>query len=194
MIYLFALLLIIISACSPKYRVEKIYHPPQDKICVQKCQAEYTVCQDKCEDNYLRCLRDSIDRSQKIYSALQKEYSSRLKNYYREYNLYIREMEEINARLKRLNEELKLFSKICSKYRDKDACKKKDSLNKQIRRLKANQPSPPPKPAIVELDEILKKERAMCSCDCGCKEIYDSCYQSCGGRVEIKRICVENCD
>jgi len=184
----------VLLACSPKYRVEKVYHPPENKACIEKCQRDFKECQNNCQHRYKECLKESIQRAEMIYSNLQKDYSARLKRYYREYELYLKKKELINSEIKRLSKELEFLTRICSKYRDKEACERKKELSRKIRKLKSRRLTLPSKPSEVSLERILEKEREICSCDCGCKEIYDACYQSCGGRVEIKKICVENCD
>lgn len=190
----FLFLSIFVFACSPKYKVEKIYHPPKDKACLDKCQQDFIKCENICTTNYKKCLKESIDRANKIYSKLRKEYEENLKNYYEAYRNYQKQFEIYQNLISSKQEQLKFYEKICSKYKDKDACYRRDMLRREIENLKRKKPIMPKKPIEVSYEDILKKERNICTCDCGCKELYDACYQSCGGYVEIKKICVENCD
>ncbi|WP_457625948.1 hypothetical protein [Persephonella sp.] len=189
-----AVILLFILSCSPKYRIEKIYHPPTDRECVNKCQKEFEQCGNTCQKNYNDCLKESINKAKKIYSLIEKDYNLKLNKYYREYELYQKRLNDYKKEIQQLKDDYRFYEKICAKYKDKEACYKKEKIKKQIKYYQSNKPSPPVKPPEVSFENILKKEREICSCDCGCKEIYDACYQSCGGRVEIQRICVENCD
>jgi len=192
-IFLLFVLTIFIS-CSPKYKLEKIYHPPADRICLEKCHTDYQKCQNTCQKNYTDCLEKSIKRAKTIYSQLQKEYEIKITKYYKDYDLYLQKSEDYTNQLKSLKESYRFYERLCAQYKDKESCQKKDKVKKYIKQLEINRPSPPKKPAEVEFNSILEIERKACSCDCGCKEIFDACYQSCGGKVEIKKICVEHCD
>ncbi|WP_457638655.1 hypothetical protein [Persephonella sp.] len=187
-------LLVFLASCSPKYKIEKVYYPPEDRVCVEKCDKDYTECTAKCLEKHKECLKDSADRAEKIYRKLRDEYERLLSRYYRNYDLYTREMEIYEKNLSSLRKELKFYSRLCSQYKDKEACSRREKTRKKLKHLEANRPQPPEKPRQVNFEEILEKERKACSCDCGCRDIYDACYQSCGGKVEIKKVCVENCD
>ena len=193
-ILLFLFSLIIFTSCSPKYKIEKIYHPPTDKICLEKCSTDYHRCQNICQKNYSDCLKKSIERAKAVYSQLQKEYRIRMEEYYKNYDLYIKKSEDYRRQLKTLKDNYKFYERLCSQYKDKESCQKKEKVKKYLKQLEVNRPAPPEKPVEIGFNSILDKERKACSCDCGCKEIYDACYQSCGGKVEIKKICVEHCD
>lgn len=191
---LWAVFVILVFSCSPKYKVEKIYHPSQDKNCLKRCDDEYIKCQSDCKKNYSVCIENSLSRAQKIYSQIAKEYEKRFNEYSKSYEIYLKQLENHKKMLTSLKGDYKFFSRMCSQYKDKEACRKKDQLKKKIKYLENNQPNAPVKPSEPSFEKILKKERQVCSCDCGCKELYDACYQSCGGSIEIKKICVENCD
>ncbi len=193
-ILLFLFSLIIFTSCSPKYKIEKIYHPPTDKICLEKCSTDYQRCQNICQKNYSDCLEKSIERAERIYSQLKREYKIKMEEYYKNYDLYLQKSENYRKQLKALKDDYKFYERLCSQYKDKESCQKKDKVKKYIKQLEVNRPVPPEKPPEVGFSSVLESERKACSCDCGCKEIYDACYQSCGGKVEIKKICVEHCD
>ena len=183
------------SGCSsPKYKIEKIYYPPTDKACVDRCQKEFQKCQDTCQRNYNECLLKAPERAQKIYDQLEREYTQKLQEYYKQYRIYQNQLREREKIIERLKRDLKFYERLCAQYKDKEACYRKKNIKKALERLKYNTPVAPQKPEEISFKEILDKERALCRCDCGCKEIFDACYQACGGKVEIKRICVEDCD
>ena len=190
---LFFILIVLIS-CSPKYKIEKIYHPPTDKTCLEKCQTDYQRCQNICQKNYTNCLEKSIERAKTVHSQLQKEYQIRLVEYYKNYDLYIQKSEDYRKQLITLKDNYKFYERLCIQYKDKESCQKRDKVKNYIKQLEINRPVPPEKPARVKFNSVLERERKACSCDCGCKEIFDACYQSCGGKVEIKKICIEHCD
>ncbi|NPA57940.1 MAG: hypothetical protein GXN94_01470 [Aquificae bacterium] len=191
---LFLLTVFLISACSPKYRTEKVYYPPPDKSCVERCIKDRLKCQSDCQDRYNRCLKQSVLRAERIYRQVEDQYEKELKRYYREYDLYLKKKGYAESQLKRLRQELDFYRRICSRYKDREACDRKKQLEKRLRYIKNKKLKPPAKPRKVSFDEILKQERKACTCDCGCKEIYDACYQSCGGKVEVRKVCIENCD
>ena len=186
--------IIFITACSPKYKIEKIYHPPSDKNCLRECDREFNTCQENCQKNYQQCLKDSISRAKSIYDRLEREYQTKLDRYYRNYDRYLKELDAYNKQLSTYRKDYQFYAKICSQYKDREACQRKDYLKKKIKSIEYQKPNPPQKPSKIDFETVLKKERQACSCDCGCRELYDACYQGCGGRVEIRKICIEHCD
>ncbi|MDQ7055666.1 MAG: hypothetical protein Q9M89_03935 [Persephonella sp.] len=150
--------IIFIVACSPKYRVEKIYHPPSDKNCLRECDREFTQCQDSCQKNYHKCLQESIDRAKKIYIQLEDEYQINLNRYYRKYDGYLKELEAYNKQLSTYRKDYQFYSKICSQYKDKEACQRRDYLKKKIKSIESQKPVPPQKPSKVDFETVLKRK------------------------------------
>jgi hypothetical protein len=50
---------------------------------------------------------------------------------------------------------------------------------------------PPPVPAYEEVATAYRQ--AQCGADCGCQTADDACFRGCGGRIETRSRCVENC-
>ncbi len=57
-----------------------------------------------------------------------------------------------------------------------------------------SKPHEPYRPIKPTLDAEIKEFQKNCSRECGCTKSYDSCFVSCGGKLNYEKICVENCD
>ena len=192
--FLILLVAFFISSCGPKYKVVKSYIPPKDEACVEKCKLRLAECKNRCFENYRKCLKESTERAKKIYEALYEDYQRSLQDYHFQYREYLFTLERFKRIERSLKEDYEFYNRICTKYKDREACRRRNYLKRFLRNLSYEKPLKPLKPVKPKYQRILSKERKTCSCDCGCMQDYDVCFQSCGGRIETKRICVEDCD
>jgi len=191
---LFPLIFFFILSCSPKYKIVKEYIPSNEHYCIDSCKEKLLSCKKECFKNYNRCLEQSLHRAKKLHDKLSDEYRTLLAEYEKRYRQYLDELKLYNLKLQSKKEDLKFYEKICKQYKDKEACFKTRQLKKEIKKYVYRKPTPPRKPVYISFKELLKEERKQCSCDCGCEKLYDTCFESCGGRILIKKICIENCD
>ncbi len=194
MLLLILSIVLILVSCGSKYSVVKNYIPSGNKECVEQCKIRLAGCKTKCLEDYRTCLKESVDRAKKIYEVLYEDYRNKLEDYHLQYREYLFTLEKFRVIESSLREDYEFFSRICKKYKDKEACKRRNYLKKHLRKIHFDRPLKPLKPVKPDYRQILVKERKACVCDCGCMQEYDVCFQSCGGRIETKRICVENCD
>ncbi len=181
-------------SCGPKYKIVKTYIPPKDEACLKGCKRRLAECKNKCFENYRKCLKESADRAKKIYEVLYEDYKRSLEDYYFQYREYLFALERFRSIEYSLREDYKFYSRICSKYKDREACRRRDYLKRFLRNLPYERPVKPVRPVKPDYRRILAKESKACNCDCRCTQEYNVCFQSCGGRIETKKICVENCD
>ncbi|AAC06867.1 hypothetical protein [Aquifex aeolicus] len=191
---LIVLLALLLLSCSPKYKIVKEYVLPQNTLCVQDCKEKFLECKKACFESYNACLKESVERARKVYLSLLKDYERKSREYEKAYENYLKELRTYRETLYRIKEDLKFYERICSAYKDKEACDKKEWLKKRIRFYERRKPLPPQKPTMPSYEILLKREREACSCECGCEKLYDACFESCRGKVRIKKVCVENCD
>ncbi len=179
LLLLFALLFL--SACTPKYRTVYNYVTPQDtqaQACVKTCKEKLATCKALCKSNFDICAK----RAEKIAKA---RYEKRLQNYYKALEEYTRQMEMYN-----LERELFWYDDFYY-YRHGFGFYSPFGARLMIG------PSPVytvPKPVKPNLQqEIIQTQLKECRIDCRCLEAYDDCFQSCGGKITKKKICIKNC-
>ncbi|WP_457642467.1 hypothetical protein [Persephonella sp.] len=186
--------ILLLVSCSPKYRVIKEYSPLPNTECLDKCVKNFNKCQYTCNDKYIHCLNNAISKAEKIYQKLSAEYEKRYEKYLREYRFYEKRLKNYRENINKYVEMLKIYEKFCLKYKDPEACSMKKILKKEIKKLSTKKPEKPEKPIKITLEKVIEDQQSYCNKNCGCHEIFDACYQACGGNIEIKKICVENCD
>ena len=180
-------------ACSPRYKIEKIYIPPKNNLkCVEKCKQEKYKCEKECESKKKSCLDKAIIRSKRIYTQQEKIYQKRLEVYFKQYDRYLSEYNQWRDKFLRLNEDYQYYSRKCSI--DKSWCDERDYYKKILDNWIKLKPKKPIKPKEPSFNKILKEQQSLCLRDCCCNTNFDICFQSCGGKVLLKKICVENCD
>ena len=77
----------------------------------------------------------------------------------------------------------KLNPQTCSEYKKN---------KKKIKKL--HHPQRPIKPYKPRLQDEIAHAQKLCSLDCKCKDRYNLCYVSCGGTIDTRKICIENCN
>ncbi len=183
--------MLLFTACSPKYKVVKEYHPPkitnssESAICIGVCESVRTACLTKCESAFSSCKVKAHRIAKERYQAKMQKYTLALESYVNAVNDYQFERGFIN------------FSYVGYGYPYYYHPRYHGYANS----LFWYDPVPlystaylPPKPKKPSLEqENLKAEAEFCDLDCGCTKAFDSCYIGCGGSVVNKKICIENC-
>ncbi len=192
----FILLSFLLSfACSPVYKIKTIYIPPVSEEgikCAEKCEEDLHRCNEKCHKEYERCLDEATQRAEKIYKKLKQSYKERYRNYIREMNIYVFELKVWQDKYIKLKEDFEYYSKKCSL--DKSWCDERDYYKRLLDDWIRRKPEKPEKPQEPSLKKLIEQQQSLCSKECGCKQMYDICFQNCGGKIIIRRICVENCE
>jgi len=188
-IVMFSMLLM--TACSPKYKIVKEYHPPkianssESAICLGVCESAKKACLSQCEASFSSCKVKAHRIAKQRYAAKMQKYTQALENYVNTIHDYRFERGFIN------------FSYAGYGYPYYYNPRYYGYANS----LFWYDPMPfyvdsylPPKPKKPSLErEKLKAEAEFCDLDCGCAQKFDSCYIGCGGEVVHKKVCIENC-
>jgi len=178
----FLIFLAFLQGCSPVYKVVYDYIPPNNKYAQQKlmkCYSDKKVCLLKCNKNYESCKEKSRILAQNEYKQKLKEYNERLNSY----NQKLRQKEE-------LEERVNFYKDVCKAKHDKYACFKENSFRSKLSELRyLYRPIRPNESRIFE--NIV---RDSCQKNCGCDELFRSCYVSAGGIVNSHKVCIKNCD
>ncbi len=185
------------SACGgPKYVVKNRYIPPivvKDNSCLHICEEKFESCQKACENQYQSCMADVRLKAINIYEKDIAKYEKQLAVYQEEMRFFRQKITEYQENFKKLNDDFRFFKRICQEKQDRYACLRQKELKKEIYHFKQNKPFRPIRPKKPNLEIIIKKLMITCHRDCGCQEIYDRCFLSCGGTIIPEKICVENC-
>lgn len=177
------------TACSPKYKVVKEYHPPkivnssEASICIGLCESQRTACQQKCERAFSSCQVKAHRIAKQRYAAKMQKYTSQLEN-------YVNEMQINNFDMRFYHFDYYGYPYYNPRYGR--------GYGGYGSSLFWYDPMPyhsygpkPQKPSLEQ--ENLKAEAEVCDLDCGCTQSFDNCYTGCGGQVVSKKLCIENC-
>ncbi len=189
-----ALFPLLISCGGPEFSVGYRYVPPKgDKECLKSCQEKFTKCQEKCLENREKCLKDVRIRAEAIYQKELDVYQKELSAYNRAYENYQRNLLDWNNNYRKLYRDYLYFKKACKKTKDYYACDRRDQLEEALDTLNNTKPTPPTQPKKPDLQEIVSQLSSACYTDCSCKETYNTCFTSCGGKIIPYKFCVKNC-
>ncbi|HHS92300.1 MAG TPA: hypothetical protein ENK82_03065, partial [Campylobacterales bacterium] len=133
------LLLLLFTACSPKYVVKTHYTLPTDahgKACVQTCSNEQKLCQADCNQKQDNCLLTAKQSTTNAFPALMDEYESILSAYYLEmdrYDLVIRSWER---EVQNLDRDYRHYQSACQgKPKKAYECKRAYELDRDLHSL-----------------------------------------------------------
>ena len=186
-----------ISGCAPQYAVKNIYIPPvgqKAKQCINECTNIRNKCQSRCNIQYNQCLNDAYERAKDIKAIMDKRYK-------RKYNKYLKRLSDYNLKIFDWQNEYdknykdwNYFRKQCKISQDRYACDRENDLRYIIKRMLINKPKEPRPPVQKSFNEIVSNEQSHCKNECGCKEDFDICFLNCGGEIQMRKICVKNCE
>jgi len=188
--------LLLVAGCGgPEFSVSYRFVPPPDgRECLKKCDEKLTRCRAECRREREECLERVRKEARDIYAKELETYNRALEAYQRAYTAYQRELLEWNRNYRELYADYLYFKKKCKKTKDYFVCRRADDLEEALETLSETKPQPPEKPAKPDLSDIVRELSLSCPTDCGCKEEYDACFTSCGGKIIPERICVKNCN
>ncbi len=179
--YLFLILSIVIfGGCSPKYKVIYNYTQPGDqsgKECVKTCKEKLATCKAICKSNFDICKVKAHKIAKKIYEEKLQDYSNALERYANEVEMY--NLEQNLYYFNNYNDRPFFYWRPAGPYWIWGPTGGIYSLQKPV------------KPSLAA--EIQEAEMRYCPIDCKCQDSYNECFSECGGKVEVKRICIENC-
>ena len=181
--------LLMMSACSPKYKTIKEYHAPRSNdsatstACLQTCQSARQACNTTCETTFKTC-------KIKANQVAQERYEAKIQHYTQQLERYVNEMQLNNFNAYFYDFDYHGYPYYRSRYGL--------GYGGFHHSLIWYDPMPfynyAPKPRKPSLKvEQLKAQEEFCDADCGCTQTYDNCYIGCGGEILNKKICIENC-
>jgi len=136
-------------------------------------------------------LKNAIENSKQIYKELEKSYEKEYQQYLKRYAFYLKELEMWQNRYMRIKQDYEYYYRKC--FIDKSWCDERDYYKKLLEDWGRKKPYKPYEPKKPDFEHVLNKQQNLCDKDCNCQNQYEICFQECGGKLEIKRICVENC-
>ncbi len=193
--YLLPVFLLFLISCStsPEYRIEKLYIDGKTD-CVKKCYIEKQNCEEKCEIQYQTCQKNAYKRAKDIYLVLEEKYYEKLKIYERLYREYLTKYDSWFSRYSMVFDTYQYYRNRCQKdSKDRYSCDIYRQINSELDHLRFLKPTPPEKPIPPDFKKILKQEKSICTKDCKCDQKFDICFSTCGGKIDIKKICIKNC-
>jgi len=188
---------LLLTACaSPVYKVVYDYIPPPSSngaACAMDCQAAQQSCQRPCDEGYNDCMARSHEEARRTHQDDKERYTRDLERYNDDLERYYSDLSGFQEHERDLQDDQDRYDRKChSEPKDKHACKRLDDVTDELRRMR--EPTKPTKPQEPNYSETLKEQQGVCSRECGCEVQYNGCYTACGGRVQSRKVCVENCD
>jgi len=197
--YLFLSLsfILFITGCAPEYMVKNIYIPPigkKAKVCIDKCEQKRDICQSRCNTQYNECLNRAFNRAKDIKAILDRHYQVRYNKYLEKLNNYNLKMFDWQNEYDQNYKDWQYFRDKCKTTRDSYACSREYDLRYIIRRYLKTKPKEPKAPHKKSFEQILSNEQKLCINNCSCQKDFDICFLNCGGEIQMKKICIRNCD
>ena len=186
------------TACSPKYEIKTLYTQPttnQGQVCVQECNVKRTTCQIHCNQKRDTCLEQAKERATRSFPSLLNEYDHIMQQYEAEMNRYDGEIHSWDRKHLRLEQQFQTYRGLCDNKKDRNSyeCRRTKEVKNELKAMDNIEPTPPPRPNKPLLSEEIKRTQKSCSNKCGCQKEYDNCFVSCGGTLDYKKFCIENC-
>lgn len=191
------LLLLVVTSCSPVYKVAHDYKPPSTKrglICLQGCQSQLKQCSQRCSVKYNNCSIKATSQAKKRLPKLLQAYPQKLEQWLNAKAQYQSELDwyEFRLDMARLRRDQHITHCV-NEGKKKSKCTR--TYGYYLTDFPYSRPSfsvPRPKKPTLE-GEASKIRQLNCSTDCGCQSSYRLCYTSCGGVVNSKKVCIKNC-
>ncbi len=190
----FGIFLLFLFSCSPKYSIQTVYIPPSSekgKSCVKECEEKFDRCKKDCLKFYQVCIKEAFQLAEKTYTRALKDFEKLHKLYLEKYRLYLKEKSMWEERYLKIKSDYQYYRQKCSL--DKNWCDEMEFYKNLLKDIEAQMPEKPLKPKEPSFKDILKTQQDMCKKSCNCREAYNICFQNCGGRIKIKKVCIENC-
>jgi hypothetical protein len=196
-VYILASAILLICSCAPKYKIVHDYTPPTSTYglsCLNKqCHKQNLYCQNLCLEQYTHCQQlqeqNAIDDFNQIlgeYYAKLELHQSKLDLYFQKQKIYLQDKKFLKRKQKHALEQCE------SKQLNKHNCPNYKKFKKKLKKL--NKPYKPHKPFKPTLRQTIVDYQKFCHNDCQCKENFNQCYVGCGGQVNSRKICIDNCD
>ena len=175
--FLVAVAVLLAGCAGPRYATEVRYLPPGSEAgqaCLKGCHVEMQACQADCQSRRQSCIAN-------IEPTVDAAFDQALRQYEAERRVYMRERQ-----FYQLDRTLSFgFYRHPFYYGYPDPFWYTD-------RYFDDPPVPPAAPSRAAIRERLIDEQ--CRIDCGCQSAFDRCYLGCGGQIERRVVCIENCD
>ena len=195
---LIAITTLFFIACSPKYEIKTLYSQPttnQGQVCVKECNVKRQTCQIHCNQKRDNCLAEAKERAKDNFPSLMDEYEYVMHQYDAEINRYEGEISSWDRKHIRLEQKFNTYRELCDHKKDRKSyeCRRAREADNDLKDMENIEPTPPPRPNKPILAEEIKKAQKSCSNNCGCQKEYNNCFVSCGGTLDYKKFCIENC-
>ena len=182
------------SGCSPVYKLVDRYEPPahtRGLSCIQSCGQAEVQCTNQCTDKRENCEYYAVEEARVEYNQALSNYTLETERYAIDLREYYADLRDYEHKVHRLEQELADMRDSCAAG-DKYGCKHAQRVERELSHNA--QPAQPDEPVRPTLDVYRRNAIASCDLSCGCKEAFNTCYVTCGGRVTQDRICVDNCE
>ncbi len=170
---------VVLAGCaSPRYATEVRYLPPSSEAgqaCLRGCHTDMQACQADCQSRRQSCIAGIEPEVDAAFEQALRQYEAERRAYMRERRYY--QLDRVMS---------------FGLYRDPFYYGYSSSFWLTDRYYHDDPPVPPEAPGREAIRaQVIDRE---CNVDCGCQTAFDQCYIGCGGQVERRVVCVENCD
>ncbi|MFW6323298.1 MAG: hypothetical protein ACOC02_06720 [Guyparkeria sp.] len=175
---LLVLMVAVLAGCAaPRYATEVRYLPPATEAgqsCLRGCHTDMQACQADCQSRRQSCIAGIEPEVDAAFDQALRQYDAERRVYMRERQYY------------QLDRAMHF-----GLYRDPFYYGYPSSFW-LTDHYYDDPPVPPEAPSREAIRAAVIDEQ--CNLDCGCQAAFDQCYVGCGGQIERRVVCVENCD
>jgi hypothetical protein len=193
-------LALIVAGCGPKYKLVKQRQAPPDSQtasdCMRECRIQNNTCTYRCSSERGVCLEEQKQRAVADWPNKLELFNAEMQTYHAEKSLYEQETRRINAQKNSLVSTFNTYKYKCqnSIFNRAAYCSQAETARLQLLSVLAENPKEPRKPKKWSLDKLTAEYQESCPQECSCEKSFDTCFESCGGTIETKRICVSGCE
>lgn len=192
-----------ISACAPMMENITDYVPPNSELgmqCIEKANVGRNRCEAQQESERLKCVDGASGEAEYRFGEAERTYSHQLEDYINAEEQFDYDYEHYLEQKRLIIRDGELEYIQCSKDVNMDKiaqfpkCEKfLKTANKRAKKLR--KPREPRKPRAPNLGRIYSRLVAQCNGrNNGCQQAFDQSYRSCGGIINVRQVCVSNCD
>jgi hypothetical protein len=189
-----------LTGCGPKYKLVKQRQAPLNSqmvsACMQECRIQNNSCTNNCSSELKDCLNEQKQKAVADWPGKLELHNSQMQTYYAEKSLYDQHEANVNARRSSLMNTFNTYKYKCQNavFNRASYCGKAEAARLQLLSALTDNAQEPKKPKKLSLQKLTSEYQQVCSRDCGCEQSFDTCFESCGGTIQTKRICVSGCE
>lgn len=185
--------------CGPKYELVKQRQAPVGEAaanCMKECRIENSTCSSNCAAQSNICMDEQKIRATADWPHKLELFNVEMEAYHAQKSSYDQQKTKNQAEINTLTNTFNTYKYKCKSavFNRSAYCAQAETARLQLLSALSDTPKEPKKPKKLSLAQLTSEYQESCSQECGCESTFDMCFQTCGGTVETKRVCVSGCE